>query len=88
LVARELNAKKLELLHELLPTAAGIGVFLNPSNPSIETFTSEVMEAALDVLARGKPDGSGDVSGDGSRIRPRAESQFTVSRFSQRMARL
>src|SRR5205814_2160605 len=46
LVARELNAKKLELLHELLPTATGIGVLLNPSNPSIETFTSEVMEAA------------------------------------------
>jgi hypothetical protein len=30
------------------------------------------------ALARGEPDGGG-VSGDGSRIRPRAESQFTVS---------
>jgi hypothetical protein len=28
------------------------------------------------VSARSKPDGGGDVSGDGSRIRPRAESQF------------
>jgi len=46
LVSREMNAKKLELLHELLPTAARIGVLLNPNNPSIETFTSDVMEAA------------------------------------------
>src|SRR5262245_48768851 len=30
------------------------------------------------ALARGEPDGGG-VSGDGSRIRPRAESQFTAS---------
>ena len=52
LVARELNAKKLELLHELLPTAAGIGVLLNPSNPSIETFTSEVTEAASSLKQR------------------------------------
>jgi putative tryptophan/tyrosine transport system substrate-binding protein len=52
LVARELNAKKLELLHELLPTATGIGVLLNPSNPSIETFTSEVMEAASSLKQR------------------------------------
>jgi len=29
--------------------------------------------------ARSKPDRGGDVSGDGSRIRPRAESQFTIS---------
>src|SRR5262245_27186303 len=46
LVSREMNAKKLELLHELLPTAARIGVLLNPSNPSMETFTSDVMGAA------------------------------------------
>jgi putative tryptophan/tyrosine transport system substrate-binding protein len=52
LVSRELNAKKLELLHELLPTATGIGVLLNPSNPSIETFTSEVMEAASSLKQR------------------------------------
>jgi putative ABC transport system substrate-binding protein len=52
LVSRELNAKKLELLHELLPTATGIGVLLNPSNPSIETFTSEVMEAASALKQR------------------------------------
>jgi len=52
LVARELNAKKLELLHELLPTAARIGVLLNPSNPSIETFTSEVTEAASSLKQR------------------------------------
>ena len=52
LVARELNAKKLELLHELLPTATGIGVLLNPSNPSIETFTSEVTEAASSLKQR------------------------------------
>src|SRR5499427_4227218 len=52
LVARELNAKKLELLHELLPTAARLGVLLNPSNPSIETFTSEVTEAASSLKQR------------------------------------
>ena len=52
MVARELNAKKLELLHELLPTAARIGVLLNPSNPSIETFTSDVKEAASSLKQR------------------------------------
>jgi len=34
------------------------------------------------VSARSKPDCGGDVSGDGSRIRPRAESQFTILSWS------
>jgi hypothetical protein len=32
----------------------------------------------LTPIARGKPDGGGDASGDGSRIRPRAESDHSL----------
>jgi putative ABC transport system substrate-binding protein len=45
-VARELNAKKLELLRELVPTGTVIGVLLNPSNPSIEILSQELLVAA------------------------------------------
>ena len=45
-ISRELNAKKLELLRELTPTAKIIGVLLNPGNPSYEIFLGEVKAAA------------------------------------------
>jgi putative ABC transport system substrate-binding protein len=45
-VARELNAKKLELLRELVPAGTIIGVLLNPSNPNHEILSQEILAAA------------------------------------------
>jgi len=43
----QLGAKRLALLHELLPNAARFAVLVNPSNPGItETFVSELQSAA------------------------------------------
>jgi putative tryptophan/tyrosine transport system substrate-binding protein len=42
----EMEAKRLALLHELVPTATMIGVIMNPSNPSIDTQLREVNSAA------------------------------------------
>jgi putative ABC transport system substrate-binding protein len=42
----ELTAKRLELLRELVPTAALIAVLLNPTNPDVETQVAEVKRAA------------------------------------------
>jgi putative ABC transport system substrate-binding protein len=41
-----LDAKRLGLLHELLPQAAPIGVLLNPNFPAYESQLKEVQEAA------------------------------------------
>jgi putative ABC transport system substrate-binding protein len=41
-----LGAKRLELLHALVPTAAVIAVLVNPSNPSTDAETKEVHDAA------------------------------------------
>jgi putative ABC transport system substrate-binding protein len=41
-----LNAKRLELLHELVPTAARIGVLVNPTNPTTEPDTNDLLTAA------------------------------------------
>src|SRR5262249_30565254 len=38
--------KRLEFLHELLPTAAIIAVLVNPNNPAIETETRTMRDAA------------------------------------------
>src|SRR5262249_10156483 len=46
-LAVELGAKKLELLHEVIPTAAVIGVLVNPANKVAETIAKD-----LDALAR------------------------------------
>jgi putative tryptophan/tyrosine transport system substrate-binding protein len=42
----EMEAKRLALLHELVPTATIIGVIVNPSSPSIDTQLQEVNSAA------------------------------------------
>jgi putative tryptophan/tyrosine transport system substrate-binding protein len=42
----ELGAKKLGLLRELLPTAAHIGLMVNPTNPNVEGVTKDVTAAA------------------------------------------
>jgi putative ABC transport system substrate-binding protein len=41
-----LVAKKLELLHEVVPTTPTIGLLVNPSNPNAEPNTKEAQEAA------------------------------------------
>jgi putative ABC transport system substrate-binding protein len=41
-----LEAKKLELMHELVPAASVIGVLLNPKNPLFDTQLKDVQEAA------------------------------------------
>jgi len=52
----ELGPKKLELLHELVPTAAIIGLLVNPANPNNEIRPNDMETAArtlgveLDVL--------------------------------------
>jgi putative ABC transport system substrate-binding protein len=41
-----LGAKRLELLHELVPSAGMIGVLVNPNNPASQSETSDVQVAA------------------------------------------
>ena len=41
-----LGAKRMELLHELVPKATMIGVVMNPNNPSAEAYTRDMQEAA------------------------------------------
>ena len=42
----ELGAKQLGLLHELVPTAARIGLLVNPANANVEGVTQDVTAAA------------------------------------------
>jgi putative ABC transport system substrate-binding protein len=42
----EMETKRLALLHELMPSAALIGVLINPESPSIETQQNDVHAAA------------------------------------------
>jgi putative tryptophan/tyrosine transport system substrate-binding protein len=45
-IGREMNAKKLELLSELVPTANVIGVLVNPGNPYYEVYSQDIRAAA------------------------------------------
>jgi putative ABC transport system substrate-binding protein len=42
----EVGPKRLELLHELIPTAASIALLVNPTNPNAETLTRDLQAAA------------------------------------------
>jgi putative ABC transport system substrate-binding protein len=44
-----LEGKRLQLLHELVPSAAVIGVLVNPTNPSADTQTTDVHVAARSI---------------------------------------
>jgi putative tryptophan/tyrosine transport system substrate-binding protein len=45
-LSSELVAKRLGLLHDLIPTATTIGLLVNPTDPRAETQMSEMQEAA------------------------------------------
>jgi ABC-type uncharacterized transport system substrate-binding protein len=45
-LSSELVAKRLGLLHDLIPAATTIGLLVNPTDPRAETQTTEVQEAA------------------------------------------
>jgi putative ABC transport system substrate-binding protein len=44
-LANELGAKRLELLQELVPKVTKIALLVNPSNPNVESDTSDMQEA-------------------------------------------
>jgi ABC-type uncharacterized transport system substrate-binding protein len=48
----ELEAKRLELLHELVPASALVGFLVNPSNAQAETQMQEVQSAARAISRR------------------------------------
>jgi putative ABC transport system substrate-binding protein len=45
----EMGAKRLGLLHQMVPTAALIAVLMNPKNPNAEALSKEIPEAARAV---------------------------------------
>jgi putative ABC transport system substrate-binding protein len=48
----EMGAKRLGLLHEMVPTAVLIAVLINPKNPNAETLSKDIPEAARSVAQR------------------------------------
>jgi putative tryptophan/tyrosine transport system substrate-binding protein len=48
----DLEEKKLEILHELLPVSSNIGVLLNPTNPNLYQSTLKDTQAAAVVLGQ------------------------------------
>lgn len=79
----ELGAKRLGLLHELLPHAARFGVLVNPDNPGItEPFLSELQTAAaaigrqLEIVTASTTDGID--AGFATLVRARADA-FLIS---------
>jgi ABC-type uncharacterized transport system substrate-binding protein len=51
-MSSELVAKRLGLLHELLPTAKRFGVLINPKNPTTESLKKDVQAAAEAIGAQ------------------------------------
>jgi putative ABC transport system substrate-binding protein len=51
-IAAELGAKRVELLHEILPRATPVALLVNPNNPNVEADTKEI-EAAGHALGIG-----------------------------------
>ena len=49
-LAVEVGPKRLELIHELVPTAAVIALLINPSNPTLAEKLSRDLQAAAHVL--------------------------------------
>jgi putative ABC transport system substrate-binding protein len=49
-LSAEVAAKRLELLHELVPTAAVVGLLVNPTNPNLADFTTKNLRAAARSL--------------------------------------
>jgi putative ABC transport system substrate-binding protein len=45
-LGREVAPKRLELLHELVPTATTVAVLINPTNPTIEIILQDLQAAA------------------------------------------
>jgi putative ABC transport system substrate-binding protein len=45
----ELGAKRLELLHELVPAATTVAILVNPTNPTAETQSKDLRVAAHDL---------------------------------------
>src|ERR1700722_1809820 len=46
----EVEPKRLELLHELVPTAMSIALLVNPTNPAQAESTTKVLQASADQL--------------------------------------
>jgi putative ABC transport system substrate-binding protein len=49
-LAGELAPKRLELMHELMPTATVMALLINPTNPALMASTKREAQAAADVL--------------------------------------
>jgi putative ABC transport system substrate-binding protein len=49
-LAGELAPKRLELMHELIPTATVMALLVNPTNPALMASTKREVQAAADIL--------------------------------------
>ena len=52
-IAAELGAKRVELLHEVLPHATSVAFLVNPNNPNVEADTKEIEAAGARLEHRG-----------------------------------
>jgi putative tryptophan/tyrosine transport system substrate-binding protein len=50
--AIQLIAKRLEILHQIVPTTTSIGYLINPNNPQLEAQSREIEAAALNLGVR------------------------------------